>query len=84
MTGGALSSQACCGILASFQSQSCATSAKEERWLPLPLNQAQGYPRYESWANFESQLAENIRGAVRWSAQESGVRIQESGETIPS
>ena len=26
-------------------------------------------PRYEAWTNFQSQLAENIRGAVRWSTQ---------------
>jgi hypothetical protein len=26
-------------------------------------------PKYGSWTNFQSQLAENIRGAVRWSTQ---------------
>ena len=26
-------------------------------------------PQYGSWTNFQSQLAENVRGAVRWSTQ---------------
>jgi hypothetical protein len=26
-------------------------------------------PKYGSWANFQAQLAENIKGAVRWAAQ---------------